>query len=205
MAEMKLDEMLGVIRDEAHYRNDTYKRVNGSMTDGKSWYTNDTAGNARFLEDLKKSPAAPAAAVGGVVPGYSDAAYAALPAAQRHMMLADLEMPHYNNKQSSKSWRTVAIATVAAGALALFGQSKIPSVSIDESVAQYEIQRQEVDVQDYMRTHEGRSPPWQKSPETIRMDNTTNYTPIKSFLLWGGILSLIGSAVSGAYSFFKRK
>ena len=142
---------------------------------------------------------------------------------QKQMLLADLEMPNYQsrqslnqeqqkkekslneNKQISKYWRNFAIATGAAGILAIFGQSKIPSVSIDESVAQYEVQRQEVDVQDYMRTHEGRSPPWQKSPEKIRTDTATNYAPIKSLLLLGGILSLIGSAASGIYSFFTRK
>ncbi len=218
MADLTLDKMLEMIRNDAFYRKDTYDRVKGTE---KSWYTNDITGNARFLEDTKQNPATvpsvPTGSPAGTLPaGYADAAYAALPAPQRHLMLADLELPHYHKKQKLESaeserkqsfgfWRNAAIAAGAAGALALFGAYTIPSVSVDEAVVQYETQKHEINVQDYMRTHEGRSPPWKKTPDQIHMDNTTKYSAEKSFLFWGGILSLAGGLASGLYSFSKRK
>ncbi len=233
MAELKLDEMLKIIRKEDSCRRDTFSRVNGSLPSEKDWYTNDDTGKMRFFEDLKDIPSNPKevtqqpqganpVAMPKTYHGYSNSTFAEFSAQQRKDLLAELELPHYQQRkilelaesqkkqekernsiqyrQSFRFWRNIAIPAIAASSLALFGQSEIPSVSIDEAFAQHEVRRHEIDVQDYKRTHEDKSPPWQKSPEMIRMDNTKKYTVEKFLLYNGGILGLLGGVASGIAS-----
>ncbi len=229
MAELKLEEMLKIMHTGADrdLNDSTYKAAVSA-----GYFVDTPINKADFLTTVGVPIIPPASGGPAIVlaPGATSAQmYDALPIYGRQMLIADLAMSHYQNRQSLNQkkqmeeqslnqkkqmeeqtlnqkkqsfgyWRNVALATAAAGALALFGRSQIPSVSIDESVAQYEVQKQEVDVQDYMRTHEGKSPPWQKSPEQIRMDTAKDYTLEKSALYGIGILGVLGGIISGIAS-----
>lgn len=221
MAIVKLEDMLKVIRDEENYRNDTYNRVNGSMASGKSWYTNDVVGKGRFFEDLKEKPTKPAPAVGGVVPGYSDATYAALPAEQKHTLLADLELTQYRKEESleqerlqkeqilnqerksSNSLITTGIVSLAASALLWLGYLKTPTLSVDEEVVKYQIEKHESDVDAYERSR-GRSPPWEMTEKQIRQKFTKDNSTKLDIMWYSGLVTLLGGLASLGIGYKKR-
>jgi hypothetical protein len=131
----------------------------------------------------------PAPAVPEAYVGYSDASYASLSAKHRQTRIANLVLPHYLNRQSSNSWLAKGAIGLAASLALLIGNCATPKISVDEANAKYEIQRQRVEVSDYVKRR-GQEPSWKRSDEQILLDNTSNNATKKDVLFYAGLLAL---------------
>ncbi len=115
------------------------------------------------------------------------------------MFLADMAIPLYQNRESSNSWLSSGIGSLVVGGLLSIGNMMTPSVSADEAVIQYAIQRHKADVVEYERVR-GKSPPLVMSDDQIRSKNTSDNSPWKNLMFYTGLAALVlgaGSTING--------
>lgn len=181
-----LDEMLKIIRENPKEREATFK-----IAVGKKWYENNDVGRAQYFVDIgiTAAPASPAPA-----PVTPPTSFADLPAEQKEMMIADLAQHPYLNRKAGNSLLVRGLGATALGAALLFGESAIPSESVDDTYIQKQIQI-------YKRNHSGKGPS-DEAVDRLRENHTTNYEPWKNLLFWPGFATLllgIGGCIAGGY------